>query len=186
VFNQDVTYFNTGKVTNMQLAFGNCPVFNNGDVAGASTKPLNWDTSQVLDMQVMFGNCTAFNQPLITNGNIWKVESVINMNQMFLNATSFKQDISSWRPYACIAFLGMFYGADMNTTGTTTNYDNLLTTWGQNPVLPLLKNSVVFSAGNSKYTVAVAQASRNNLTTAPPAGRGWTIYDFSNPQPPPP
>ena len=66
--------------------------FNNGEDAGTSSAPLNWNTRNVTDMSEMFRNATSFNQS-IGNQN---VGNVTNMSTMFGSATSFNQPIGGW------------------------------------------------------------------------------------------
>ena len=47
--------WDTFKVTNMQSLFVDCESFNNGELPGESTQPLNWNTKEVTSMYYMFG-----------------------------------------------------------------------------------------------------------------------------------
>jgi hypothetical protein len=207
LYNQDVTTFVTTGSTSLISMFSNCFSFNNGDAIGASTKPLdanpaywqtvsvtnmssmfqsnyafnqtlaNWSTGAVLTMASMFLNCNRFAQPL----NAWNVQMVQNMSNMFANAVVFKQPIDQWTPSSCTTMAGMFSGVDMNNPDSTdnqNNYNALLVSWASNPRFPTLQINVVFNAGTSKYTTAVAGASRTLLTSAVGSGgKNWTITD---------
>ena len=133
----------------------------------------NWNVSNVTDMSGMFFSASQFNQSI---GN-WNVSNVTNMSYMFI-FTAFKQNISNWTPYACTNMDTMFFGVDMNSPNSATNqtnYNALLTSWGNNPRLPLLKNRVPFHAGTSKYTISVAGTARSNLTKSTGSGgKQWS------------
>ena len=172
-FNQPINtsgpYWNTSNVTQMFGVFVGPSLFN---------QPIdNWNTSKVTTMSSMFKDATSFNRPL----GSWDTSKVTDMNSIFRGATQFKQDISNWTPYACTNMTNMFLNVDMNSPNSATNqtnYNALLTSWGNNPRLPLLKNSVPFHAGTSKYTISVAGTARSNLTTATGSGgKGWAITD---------
>ncbi len=109
----------------MSGMFTNASAFNNGQPAGNSTAPLNWNTTNVTSMLSMFANATSFNQPIgswdtanvtsmsnmFTNASAfnngqpagnstaplnWNTTNVTSMLSMFANATSFNQPIGSW------------------------------------------------------------------------------------------
>ena len=84
LFNEDISKWDTSKVTNMEEMFRGDKSFN---------QPIgNWDTSSVTNMNFMFWGAENFNQPI---GN-WDVSSVTNMDQMFGFANSFNQPIGEW------------------------------------------------------------------------------------------
>jgi surface protein len=89
--------------------FSNANVFNNGEVPGASTAPLLWDTGKVTSMLQMFYSATshAFNQPIGT----WNTENVTTMQGMFQNATRFNQPIGSWDTGKVTNMSYMFFNA---------------------------------------------------------------------------
>ena len=109
MFNQDLTSWNTGKVTNMNLTFNGAIKFN-GDISNWNVssvtnfedflgyaeeynKPLNsWNTSSATNMKAMFYRARKINQPLSN----WSTGLVSNMDRMFGGAYEFNQDISSW------------------------------------------------------------------------------------------
>lgn len=129
---------------------------------------IGWDVSQVTNMNNMFSSASNFNQPI----GSWDVRNVLYMSEMFSAATSFKQDISAWNPESCIDMTNMFgnqsTGVNMNLTGTTTNYDNLLNSWASKN----LQSNVVFSAGTSKYS-NTGLPGRNTLDI----DKEWDITD---------
>ena len=77
VFNQDISSWNVSKVTNMSFMFANAYAFNQS--------LSNWNTSLVTNMERMFSNASTFNQYL----NYWNVSSVVNMANMFNSASQF-------------------------------------------------------------------------------------------------
>ena len=78
-FNQDISNWDTSKVTNMVGMFWSAKSFNQ-DIS-------NWDTSKVTSMYGMFDNATSFNQD-ISN---WDTSKVTNMNTMFDGANSMEE-----------------------------------------------------------------------------------------------
>ena len=83
-FNEDLSKWDTSKVTGMYSMFLDAAAFN---------QPLNdWDTSSVTNMAYMFQRAGAFNQPL----NDWDTSKVTNMDAMFDGADAFNQNISAW------------------------------------------------------------------------------------------
>merc|ERR1719174_1737042 len=83
-FNQDLSKWNVGKVTNMQEMFAQAQSFN---------KDLSkWDVGKVTDMEVMFYGSESFNQDV----SKWDVGKVTDMESMFNAAERFNQDLSKW------------------------------------------------------------------------------------------
>ena len=83
-FNNELSYWDVSRVTNMKMMFRNAESFNQ-DLS-------NWDVSRVTIMAAMFRLVTSFNQDLSN----WDVSRVTDMDSMFLDATSFNQDLSKW------------------------------------------------------------------------------------------
>ncbi len=73
-FNQDISGWNTGAVTNMSGMFNGTASFNQ-DISG-------WNTSSLTNMYVMFHNATAFNQDI----GAWDVDLVTNFAEMISNS----------------------------------------------------------------------------------------------------
>jgi surface protein len=83
-FNQDLSSWDVGNVTNMENMFYSASAFN---------QPLNvWDTASVTNMRKMFDSATSFNQDI----NAWNVSNVTDMYMMFRTAFAFNKDLSSW------------------------------------------------------------------------------------------
>ena len=105
-FNQDISEWDTSKVTDMSGMFSGASAFNK-DISG-------WKTAEVTHMGSMFSGAKAFNQD-ISN---WDTSKVTNMWGMFNGALAFNQDISKWNTSAVINVLamgGMFDGAKSMT-----------------------------------------------------------------------
>jgi parallel beta-helix repeat protein/surface protein len=154
-FNQNLSNWNTGNVTSMQAMFWGATFFN-GNIS-------NWNTGKVTSMDNMFHDDTTFNQSI---GN-WNTSSVTMMGSMFMGATFFNQNLSSWNVSSLTDAANMFYGVTLSTP----NYDSLLIGWASRT--PVLKNNTLFSGGNSRYTLAAANA-RNNILIG---FHNWTITD---------
>ena len=148
-FNQDISNWNVSSATNMNSLFYATP-FN---------QPIgSWDVSSVTVMSSMFEGATSF------NGDIsgWDVSSVTLMDAMFQNATSFNQNLGSWDVTSLVNAASMFNGVTLSTS----NYDSLLIGWSTQPV----QSNVIFSGGNSQYTVVLSRASLISTKL-------WTITD---------
>ena len=124
-FNQDISSWNTSKVTDMSHMFSGATAFN---------QPLNtWDVSNVTDMSYMFagvryrdGNIynriSSFNKPLWK----WNVSKVTNMSHMFDGARNFNQDISNWNTSSVTDVSWLFAGA--------LDFNKPLNTWDTSKV----------------------------------------------------
>ena len=82
-FNEDITKWDTSKVTNMKHMFDDAYKFN---------QPIGeWDTSKVTNMSNMFRKAFSFNQPI----GEWDTSKVTNMSYMF-DATNFNLENAPW------------------------------------------------------------------------------------------
>ncbi len=137
-FNQDLSGWNVGDVTDMEHMFFEATSFQ-----GA----LDWeDTSSLTNVKGMFESASSFNQDI----SGWNVSSITNMNRMFYGASSFNkplhwgaatngvtdmeymfygcgafnQDLSEWNVSGVTTMTYMFQGA--------TNFNNASQplTWG--------------------------------------------------------
>ena len=101
-FNQDISSWDTSRVTNMSNMFTNARVFNQH--IGS------WNTSQVTNMTQMFYGATNFN-----NGGSgvmgWDTSRVQNMDHMFNNAVRFNSQITHWNTTAVTSMNSMFFDA---------------------------------------------------------------------------
>lgn len=83
-FNEDISYWDVSRVTNMAMMFRRAESFN---------QPIGqWDVSRVNNMHGMFQQAHSFNQPI----EQWNVSRVENMHGMFHEAHSFNQPIGQW------------------------------------------------------------------------------------------
>jgi surface protein len=164
----DTPLMPTGTNTNLSYTFYNCYNFN-------SDKLNNWNVSNVKNMAGIFYNCDSFNG-LLSN---WNTSNVSNMYQMFNDCSIFNQDISIWN-YSSI-------GADATTradamnfflTGSISfsksNYDKLLTALATSNNY----NGVILRTSSYYSNIQSIKDYRATLTQAPPAGRGWTVFDL--------
>jgi len=176
-FNQPISNWNVSSVTRMNGMFSSASSFNqpigSWDVSyvadmhamfsGASSFNQfigNWDVSSVTDMNAMFYQAFSFNQPLEN----WDVSSVTTMHSMFAGASLFNQSIGNWNVSSVTTMDWMFSGATLSTP----NYDNLLLGWSQLS----LQSNVIFNGGNSKYSIAAADARQAIISNF-----NWTIID---------
>ncbi|MFW9874021.1 MAG: BspA family leucine-rich repeat surface protein [Candidatus Thorarchaeota archaeon] len=151
-FNQPIGSWIVSSVTVMRSMFDGATSFN---------QSLNsWDVSSVTDMRSMFDDASSFNQPLSS----WDVSSVTDMRSMFEDASSFNQPLGSWDVSSVTDMYHMF----SSVTLSVTNYDDLLIGWS----LLSLQNSVIFSGGNSRYSITGEVARQSIITNFQ-----WTITD---------
>ena len=80
-FNQDLSSWNVGEVTNMYNMFRDASAFNQ-DLS-------SWNVGKVTTMQFMFYRASAFNQDLSS----WNVGKVTSMSYMFNGASAFNQTL---------------------------------------------------------------------------------------------
>ena len=123
VFNQDLTLWGPrlSSLRYMDAMFTGCSAFNNGDVVGGSSKPLDWDLYSAVNIGRCFAGCSSFNQSLSHWGN--KLGNVKTVNSIFAAAVLYDQDMSSWGPYmsACTDFQSAFF--------STVSFNNSLANW---------------------------------------------------------
>jgi LSD1 subclass zinc finger protein len=176
-FNSSVSLTNTSKVQDMAFMFNSATTFN---------QPITLDCSSCTRIQDFLQGATAFNSSV----SLTNTSKVTNMIRMFYNATTFNQPITL-DCSSCTILQGFLQGAtafnnslnltpipnlsnatDMivNTSLSTTNYSNLLTLWGSQPVL---KPNVTLTATGVNYNTS-AQSYRTTLVSSP---NNWNIID---------
>ena len=131
-FNQDISGWNVGNVTQMGVTFLNNTNFNQ-DFG-------NWNVSKVEHTRLMFSEATSFNGDIST----WDVSNISIMTRMFRGATSFAGDLSDWDVSNVITMVSVLDGTKLSTS----NYDRLLTKWA---ALPDLKSNVILGAQGLRY-----------------------------------
>ena len=137
LFDQDISTWNTSKVTDMELAFAGSssvgvPVIFNQDIGTKYRKAdgtltnnqslgindgeyayTSWDTGTVTNMSGMFARNNNFDQDI---GN-WNTSAVKRMDSMFLSSLAFNQDISSWDVSDVTNMSNMFYNTELFNNG---------------------------------------------------------------------
>ncbi|MEK9593826.1 MAG: BspA family leucine-rich repeat surface protein, partial [Luminiphilus sp.] len=145
-FNQDLSSWDTGKVTKLENVFKNAFAFNNGDVAGASSRPLNWNTPLLSALNYAFAYASAFNQQIFANGA--STAKVLNMSAMFKGATAFNQNIGNWNTQSVTDTKLMFQDA------TAFNQD--IGSWsmgGVTSINAMFKNAKAFNQDLSDWAI---------------------------------
>jgi len=177
-FNQDLNSWNTANVINMSGIFDGAANFN-GNIS-------SWNTANNTSFSNMFRFCNNFNQDL-SNWNVssgttfvetfrscfafnadisgWNTASATNFTSMFRNATAFDQNIGGWDVTQLSVATNMFQGVTLSLT----NYNNLLIGWNNQ----IVKQGVIFSGGNSKYSAGAPADARSDLINVDL----WTITD---------
>jgi surface protein len=88
---------------------------------------------------------------------------------MFYNCSSVDQiDASGFDMTSVGDVKSMFLGTDMNESGTTTNYDNLLVAWEAQDLV----NDLSFHGGDAQYS-STGETAKNAII----ADDNWTITD---------
>jgi len=105
-FNQDISWWDTSNVTNMDHMFDNADAL----LVYSFNQPLNdWDVSNVISMDYMFRDNITFNQPL----NNWNVSNVESMEGMFW-WSDFNQPLDNWDTSNVQDMSAMFFTANFN------------------------------------------------------------------------
>ena len=116
-FNQDISYWDTSRATDMSMMFGYNSAFNQ-DISG-------WDTSSVTNMRGMFSFTDTFNQDI----GGWDTSSVTTMELMFMRAVAFNQDIGGWDTSSVTNMANMF-----NTLGVADAFNQDIGGWDTSSV----------------------------------------------------
>ncbi|MGI6423368.1 MAG: BspA family leucine-rich repeat surface protein [Candidatus Dojkabacteria bacterium] len=129
-FNQNLNNWDTRKVKSMMHLFNGAIVFNNGDVAGGSNIPLNWEIPEVTNMYSAFV-ARDFNQPF---GPKWNTAGVKNMSNMFRLARSFNQYIGDWDTTNVENMSYMFQNANVFNNGAEPGDESKPLNWNTTKV----------------------------------------------------
>jgi surface protein len=146
--------------------------------ASSFNQPIgSWNTSSVNAMGSIFRQATNFNQDISS----WNVSLVPSFQNAFIS-TAFNQNIGSWAlRTAGVSLLQIFGSGSMSTA----NYTDTIVGWANyvfvNGGLPATVNMTLQTgrtfqnsrSGGANF--ANAGLARTYLTTATPAGAGWTI-----------
>jgi surface protein len=162
-FNQDVSSWDTSKVTNFEGTFG-YGAFNNGGQPLSSTAG-HWSTASLTNMGQMFVGNTKFNQP-VTN---WDTSKLTGGYLAFFGASAFNQDLSSWNFSAFNDGRGFLGGVKLSTA----NYDALLNSLATQTLRP----NIGFDAGSSIRSSASAAAYQKLTAAVADSGSNWTFTD---------
>ena len=115
-FNQDISGWNVGNVTNMSRMFYSALTFNQ--------QIGTWNTSNVTTMMGMFYNCANFNGDISS----WDVGKVINMYQLFQGCAVFNQNLNNWNTVTAVNLASMFMGCTLfNSPLNNWNTGNVVT-----------------------------------------------------------
>ncbi len=193
IFDQNLSAWDTGNVTDMDGVFRDAFSFNNGG------KPLDWDTSNVASMVNMFSLAWAFNADIRS----WDTGKVTDMSGMFSSAQSFNQSLGAWNISRVTDMTNMFEPAQLKTQVPSSsdtvafgsvaaevpgsaqleasigryalsdaNYSATLDGWAMQDVQP----NVMLNASANQSTGCSAVAARSTLISAP---NNWIIDDVA-------
>ncbi|WP_347863446.1 BspA family leucine-rich repeat surface protein [Planktomarina sp.] len=139
-FNQDISKWQTSKVTRMSGMFYGASAFNQ-DIS-------KWNTSKVTRMEKMFENAVAFDQEI----RGWDVTSVTNFTDMFNGATAFAAKYSTAPAFATTPTAAFFTpSSDATLSALTLSQGSL---------------SPSFTSGMAAYNAGVINAT-SSITVTP-------------------
>ena len=158
--NEDISSWDTSKVTNMSGMFYLAQNFN---------LPINsWDTSNVTGMNYMFMYAYKFNQ----NIGSWNTSKVNDMARMFSGAYKFNQNIGGWNTSKVIDMSFMFNEALVfNNNGSPT-----INSWDTSNVTDMsnmFNQALVFNQNISSWNV-------KNVSTKPPTNFSTNTLTTAN------
>jgi surface protein len=174
--------WDTSKVTDMTRLLAYTENFNNGELAGYSNKPLNWNTSNVTSMSYLFGRYNflinnnletsdpdysifdgrdAYNQPMNTKEitiydrtyTVWDTSKVEDMSVMFQLASHFNQDIENWNTSKVTDMENMF--------DDTTSFNQPIGEWDTSSVT----NMVDMFADAKRFNQDIGQWDTSKVIT---------------------
>ncbi len=134
-FNQNISSWDTSKVTNMLSTFYAARAFNQ-NING-------WNVANVTNMSHTFAYTDAFNQPLSS----WNVAKVTDMSAMFQLAPAFNQNISAWNVSKVTNMNWMFNLAGKFNNGGSPDIGN----WDTSNVTSV---DAMFNGKNNQITLS--------------------------------
>jgi len=166
LFNGDIRNWDVSKVTNLESAFQGTII--NRDLS-------SWDVGNCTNMARMFQSLVNFNHNLSS----WNTSKVTNILAMLAGATAYKQPIMF--DYRAVTTANDFCnGVNINTTGSTANYDATLehirkhldTVFSGESAVRGLQSGVTIHFGSYKFSAA-GQASKAAIVAA----KSWNFTD---------
>lgn len=149
-FNQDLSGWNTSRVTNLGFAFRGASKFIGNGLS-------KWNVGRVTS----FGSC--FHSAISFNGDIsaWDVSRGSHFSHMFIHASSFQQDLAKWDVSSGQLFKAMFQG--------TTKFNSDISHWNVSNGLffdYMFENSIAFNIDLSSWDVSNAIDMRSMFSKA--------------------
>lgn len=152
-FNQDMSGWDVGNVTDFNNTFNGAIAFNNGQgPGGVGTKPLIWNTSAVTLMNNMFYGATSFNQ----NIDNWDTSKVAGFTGMFTSASGFNNGLASGVGGTMIWRTNPGVPASMgNMFNTAASFNQNISSWNTSAVTSMhymFNGAAKFNNGQSAGT----------------------------------
>jgi len=132
-FNQNISNWNVSNVTNMSSMFAlgttaSRDLFNNGQLAGSSSQPLNWTATKCTNFNSMFAYTSGFNQPITTLVDTSGVAGC-SLTSMFQNTTVFNQNVGAWNVSRVTAMNLMFANTTVFNNGSSSGASDASLNW---------------------------------------------------------
>ena len=207
LFNQDLSTkydatnnkiaWDISNCSSIRFIFLNATNFNNGDLSGVSTTPLNWNTRKVGDLDQVFSGCEAFNQDIgykkvavsISGGTYeyyqWDTNKVTNMGQLFNRAKVFNQDISKWKTNSLTNATELFYNAaafnqNVSTKVSTDDDGNKYIAWDMSGVQEMFQCFSRASAFNNGEVGDTASSPLSWCIDNVKHDKMWTLFEHAS------
>jgi len=167
-FDGAIGNWDVSNVTSFLLAFTSCNVFDQ-DLS-------QWDVGKATTLENMFNACWKFS----FNLSGWNTENVTNLSQTIRQTLDYKHPFLINYKKVTNAVNMMFGSDNLNTTGSTANYDATLehirkhldTVFSGESAVRGLQSGVTINFGNSKFSAA-GQADKAAIVAA----KGWIFTD---------
>ncbi|GAA0729991.1 hypothetical protein GCM10009430_40780 [Aquimarina litoralis] len=161
VFNENITSWNVGNVTNFSRMF-----YQSGFSQNIGGWNIGEQVTGTINMTEMFARATSFNQDLSN----WDMSKVSSLREMFRQNFGYDQSLGDWDISSVTDMRNMLFSSGLSTE----NYDQTLIGWAtldaDETQIPL---GITFNAGNSTY--CLGESARNTLLSAP---YNWIINDM--------